>query len=190
MSEIDERLAEIRERTNRYIFHEATDDALRQAEDDLHYLLDLVEQLRQVRGNWSPDYKRQVLYELEAAEAEAAALRERLAEAQASAAESRTLLVKGYGVMERADGVLDNADERVRELEQQLAAAEAGAALVPDRALVIRAAEYADSAAYATPDDAASNTASTDATQLYYLAARIRAWRGDGEEGEEGSDGD
>ena len=46
MSKIDERLAEIQARADKYIFHEATDSALHQATDDLHYLLDLVEQLR------------------------------------------------------------------------------------------------------------------------------------------------
>ena len=50
MSKIDERLAEIQARADKYIFHEATDSALHQATDDLHYLLDLVEQLRQQLG--------------------------------------------------------------------------------------------------------------------------------------------
>jgi len=152
MSEIDERLAEIRERTNRYIFHEATDDALRQAEDDLHYLLDLVEQLRQVRGNWSPDYKRQVLYELEAAEAEAAELRERLA-----------ALEFAYGSLRASANIL----------EQQLADV---SALVPEADWLEMIAE--------------NGIDSTVAHQIYDLAADIRAWRGDGDGGEEGSDGD
>ena len=154
MSEIDERLAEIRERTNRYIFHEATDDALRQAEDDLHYLLDLVEQLRQVRGNWSPDYKRQVLYELEAAEAEAAELRERLA-----------ALEFAYGSLRASANIL----------EQQLADV---SALVPEADWLEMIAE--------------NGIDSTVAHQIYDLADRIRAWRGDGDggEGEGENDGD
>ena len=89
MSEIDERLVEIQGRLDRDAFHRADEDIcclldsvkqlFHHAGKDTQYLLELVEQLRQVRGNWSPDYKRQVLYELEAAEAEAAELRKRLA---------------------------------------------------------------------------------------------------------------
>jgi len=182
MSEIDERLVEIQGRLDRDAFHRADEDIcclldsvkqlFHHAGKDTQYLLELVEQLRQVRGNWSPDYKRQVLYELEAAEAEAAELRKRLA-----------ALEFAYGSLRASANIL----------EQQLADV---TALVPEAewlemvAMLLEGVEvtFCDQCPFEVKGPCKLQC--TDTEKPRALADRIRAWRGDGDGGEGREEGD
>ena len=124
----------------------------------------------------------------EAAEAEANALRKRLGVAEANAAESRTLLVKDYSVMEKAGAILDVADEHLHDLREQLATV---TALVPDLDWLRMVTCYPHGCAgcpyhklvTGTLCDMQCGKISEVAGEL---AARIRAWRdGDGDGGGE-----
>ena len=135
-------------------------------------------------------------HDRKAAEAEANALRKRLGVAEANAAESRTLLVKDYSVMEKAGAILDVADEHLHDLREQLATV---TALVPEAEwleMIVATTRMEDDCTRCPYHKLVTGTlcdmqCGKISEVAGELAARIRAWRGDGREEREGeSDGD